>query len=263
MHTVSLGRQVPVQALTGTSIPFNQNSANFPLSQHLCEFFVFTTSPSNFQGFASRVPALEGIGLFISPSSAQQEYARLLWESPYCAPVLGLNYGSHSMDTQSVGNAARVDTRRLPVPSSFPSTRFSLPLGGTGLVVFPVHSLWKVVWWGKKKPDMVTSWYSCVSTWRFHEELAVFWTLQSASRKPGRIKGWALPMSAITSSQSGRIQKGFLSLCLSFPGSTILAFYYLQLSPPFCHYKRTTHGTNRLVLLWFTSQTLGTELALG
>lgn len=58
--------------------------------------------------------------------------------------------GRHSMDTQSVGNAARVDTRRLPVPSSFPPTGFSLPLGGAGLVVFPVHSLCKVVWWGKK-----------------------------------------------------------------------------------------------------------------
>lgn len=78
MHTVSLGRQGPVQALTGTSIPFNQNSANFPLSQHLYEFFFFTTSPSNFHDFALRVPALEGIGLLMSPSSAQQEYARLL-----------------------------------------------------------------------------------------------------------------------------------------------------------------------------------------
>lgn len=107
MRTVSLGRQqVPVQALTSTSIPLNQNSANFPLCQHLCEFFFFPTSASNFQGFASRVPALEGIGLFLSPSPAQQEYARLLWESPYCALLPGLNCGSHSVDTQSVVNAA-------------------------------------------------------------------------------------------------------------------------------------------------------------
>lgn len=152
------------------------------------------------------------------------------------------------MDTQSVGNAARVDTRRLPVPFLFPPTGFSLPLGGTGLVVFPVHSLWKV-FGEERQPDMVTSWYACVSTWQFQEELAVFWTLQSASGKPGRIKGRALPVSASTSSQSWQNTEGLSVSLHFFPWLYNFGILLPPLSPPFCHYKRTTHGTNRSVLL--------------